>query len=124
MVSKSLIDFIVEAQYRGFNEYQITAPLIREGWSLNDIEKAFEHVRRSKQGQKIKTKMDVFLELDSDVVEILDRRAKRNKMTLKEQMQDILRRSAINNTASTEPEKLDDSLVGIFSRKNPKRIVK
>lgn len=121
MVYKSLIDFVIEAQSRGFNEYQITAPLIREGWSLKDIEKALEHVKKAKQGQRIKTKMDVFLELDSEVVGILERRAKRNKMTLKEQMQDILRRSAINNTASGEDEKLDDRLVGIFSRKDAKK---
>lgn len=118
MVYKELVNFITEARYRGFNDYQITEPLMHEGWPLHEIEQAFAYMRRT-PGKNQATKIDIVLRLDSEVIDILEKRAKKNKLTLKEQMEDILRRSAINTTPSNKPEKLDDNLVGIFSRKNP-----
>ena len=42
-------------------------------------------------------------------------------LNLNEQVEDILRRSVINAKPTQAKEKLDDMLVGLFSRKTPKK---
>ena len=55
--------------------------------------------------------------LDSDLLALLEKRAKKNMFTLSEQIEDILRRSCLSlKKGSYKAEKLDDSLVAIFSR--------
>ncbi|MEK6926361.1 MAG: hypothetical protein AABW50_03725 [Nanoarchaeota archaeon] len=69
----------------------------------------------------------ITINLDDQERKILEKRAKKNLMTLQEQIEDIIRRSAVNyklgkNYGEVEP---DDRLVGIFSRskKGRKKIV-
>lgn len=59
--------------------------------------------------------------IDDDVKKILDKRAKKNLLTLKEQAEEILRQSAVRTKAGTPigPD-TDDALVSIFSRKKRK----
>ncbi|MEK6824712.1 MAG: hypothetical protein AABY02_02550, partial [Nanoarchaeota archaeon] len=60
--------------------------------------------------------------VDDAVLKKLEKRAKGNLFTLEEQIADILRRSVVNTRVGLRtPEKLDDMLVTLFSRKTRKR---
>jgi len=56
--------------------------------------------------------------LDESEIKILKKRAKANLLTLREQVEDIVRRSCVNSSKKTGymAIKIDDKLVGIFSR--------
>ncbi|HUW43407.1 MAG TPA: hypothetical protein VMV95_00380 [Bacillota bacterium] len=59
----------------------------------------------------------ITINIDEDVKKILEKRAKKNLFSLKEQIQDILRRSAVNyKTGTPTTIKVDDRLVEVFSR--------
>ena len=61
--------------------------------------------------------MKLTISLDDDEVKILEKRAKKNFLTLKEQVEDIIRRSCISSSQGTyKPLKCDDKLVAIFSK--------
>lgn len=61
--------------------------------------------------------MDITIRLSDEEVKILKKRAKKNMLNLKEQVEDIIRRSCINSkSGKISGEKFDDKLVGIFSR--------
>lgn len=52
----------------------------------------------------------------------MEKRAKRNMLSLTEQVEDIVRRSAVNSRHTpAKSEKLDDLLVAVFSRKTRKK---
>lgn len=113
MIHKELVTFIKEARKQGYDDYQIKEPLMRNGWHMEEIEEAFASL---KAHPKFKNKVCIYL--DSDVLRLLDKRARRNMFTLTEQIDDILRRSVLNaKKLRRETEKLDDMLVGLFSRK-------
>ena len=60
----------------------------------------------------------VTINIDEDVKKIIAGRAKKNLLTLREQIEDILRKSAVRTKTglSYSRLKVDDRLVGIFSR--------
>lgn len=61
--------------------------------------------------------MDLTIRISDEEVKVLKKRAKKNMLNLREQVEDIVRRSCINaKSGGSVSEKLDDSLVGIFSR--------
>ncbi len=62
--------------------------------------------------------MKLTISLDDEEVKILKKRAKKNFLTVKEQVEDIVRRSCLSykKTSSYKSVKVDDKLVGIFSR--------
>jgi len=113
MADRRLTRFIKEARKRGFDDYQIKEPLLRKGWPIEIIEEAFASLK-----PKVKFKNKLTIYLDSEVLEAIDKRARKNIFTIPEQIEDILRRSVINSkvAGSVKPEKLDDMLVGVFSR--------
>lgn len=114
MVNSELVKFIKEARKRGFDDYQIRQPLLEKGWPLEEIEKSFSQIKNKYQ---FKNKVTIYL--DSDILKIIDKRAKKNMFTINEQIEDILRRSAINaRTIKRQEEKLDDMFITLFSRKN------
>ncbi len=116
MIHKELVTFIKEARKQGYDDYQIKEPLMKNGWHIEEIEEAFASL---KPHPKFKNKVCIYL--DSDVLKLLDRRARRNMFTLTEQIDDILRRSVLNaKKLRRETEKLDDMLIGLFSRKRKK----
>ena len=43
----------------------------------------------------------ISIELDKDEIKILEKRAKKNLMTLKEQIEDIIRRSCVSSSKKT-----------------------
>lgn len=66
--------------------------------------------------------MDITIRLNDAEVKVLKKRAKKNMLELREQVEDIVRRSCINaKSGGSSVEKIDDKLVGIFSRKTPGR---
>jgi len=69
---------------------------------------------------KYKSKNQVTLFLSNELMSALEKRANKNLLTLSEQIEDILRRSTITaskkKTSPYDP-KIDDKLVGLFSRK-------
>ena len=61
--------------------------------------------------------MKLTISLDNDEVKILEKRAKKNLLTLTEQVENIIRRSCVmSKSASKSRFKIDDKLVGMFSR--------
>ena len=60
--------------------------------------------------------MKVTISLDENEVKILKKRAKKNLMSLREQIEDIIRRSCVRSKSGVKAVKVDDKLVAIFSR--------
>jgi len=114
---QQLIDFITEARKRGFSDNIIKEALLDKGWPIIKIDKAFESLN-----PKFKSKNQVCLFLSDDLLNILEKRAKKNMQTISEQIEEIIRKSCVTYKGGTSPsEKLDDSLVGLFSRKRTGR---
>ena len=103
--------FITKARKKGYSDLQIHRALTENGWSLNAIEEAFSSLNPT---FKLKNQICIFLA--GDLIKKLEKRAKTNLFTLSEQIEDILRRSCISRKTAKE-EKLDDTLVKLFSRK-------
>jgi hypothetical protein len=123
-VDKKLVEFITEARKRGYTDSEIRKPLIERDWTDVEIDIALREsykvkpVREKKSG---KEKIEIYL--SKDTYELIRKRAKKNLLSVPEQIEDIVRRSCIN--AKLKPinanEKIDDLLVGIFSRKKTGR---
>jgi len=62
--------------------------------------------------------MRLTIDISDEEVKILEKRAKKNYLNLKEQVEDIVRRSCISTIkkANLQLIKIDDKLVSIFSR--------
>tara|TARA_Y100000034_G_C6561649_1_gene243068 strand:+ start:113 stop:352 length:240 start_codon:yes stop_codon:yes gene_type:complete len=63
----------------------------------------------------------ITIELDETEIKLLKKRAEQNLLSLREQIEDIIRRSCANVKSSRRPFKFDDRLVGIFSRQKTGR---
>jgi len=62
------------------------------------------------------------ISLDDEEVKILKKRAKKNLLTIREQVEDIIRMSCIRSSkGGYRPLKCDDKLVAIFSRQKSGR---
>lgn len=107
--------FIEEAKRRGYATDEIQRVLMNAGWSQEEVDHAFEHLAEKK------SKNQISIYLDDLVLAAIEKRAKRNMLSPAEQIEDIVRRSAVNaKHTSAKPEKLDDLLVSVFSRKRKK----
>src|SRR3989344_6407213 len=107
--NKQLVQFIKKARQKGFDDIQIRTPLLKQGWPLDEIEKAFSSLTPK---YKFKNQISVFL--SNDILKIVERRAKRNMLSISEQIEDILRRSCLNSKKRIpREEKLDDKLVSL-----------
>ena len=116
MTDTKLVEFIKEARKRGFGDTTIRDALMNHGWPIKEVESAFVSL-----APRYKSKNQVTLFLDEEVLELLEKRAKKNMFTVSEQIEDILRRSVLslkNKKKTTTNEKIDDTLLKIFSRKN------
>jgi hypothetical protein len=120
------VEYIREARKRGFEELAIRNSLIEKGWPLNEIDLAFDYAQAlspeyNREGERKENSENnkISIYIDDELLTMLEKRARKNMLTLPEQVEDILRRSTLNqkNKKSTGSEKLDDKLVGIFSRK-------
>ncbi len=63
----------------------------------------------------------VTIDIDDKVYKVISKRAKKNLMTVREQVEDIVRRSAVNAGKGIDSEKIDDTLVSVFSRNRKSR---
>src|SRR3989344_5564572 len=128
MPNPNLLKFIKEAKARGFDDFQIREPLIKKGWPAKEVEEAFLSLKpnKNKKDEKFKFKNKVNLFLSTDILKVIEKRAKRNLFTISEQIEDILRRSCVRvKNDRQNREKLDDMLVSFFSRKQAyKHIIK
>jgi hypothetical protein len=114
--NSDIVAFIKEARRRGFDDYSIRTPLLKQGWPLAEVECAFNSLKR-KAREHISFKNKVAIYLDNDLLKMIEKRAKKNMLTLPEQIEDTLRRSCLNLKKKTlAQEKIDDLLVSIFSR--------
>ena len=76
--------------------------------------------KETKKTVKSEMKKDISIQLDLALVQQLDKRARKNFMTLRELMEDILRRSMISYNKGKRPSYAEPDvgkLVRIFSRK-------
>jgi hypothetical protein len=114
MADKKLVDFIRESRKRGFGDLDIRQALLNHGWTLAKVETAFNYLT-----PKYTNKNQICLFLSDELMGVLEKRAKKNMFTISEQIEDILRRSTINQGKKKSPydAKLDDALVNIFSRR-------
>jgi metal-responsive CopG/Arc/MetJ family transcriptional regulator len=59
----------------------------------------------------------ISIKLDDGLYKILEKRAKKNYLEMDELIEDIVRRSMLSyKKGSSESDKIDDSLVSIFSK--------
>lgn len=135
-VNPELLKFITEARSRGFEDYQIRLPLLDNGWPLNVVQKAFYELKLDEQ-KKLKQKAHsdgkivyrykntLTIHLDSEVFKIVEKRAKKNMLTVPEQIEDIIRRSCVNTKKNAlTQDNVDDLFLKLFSRKGNKNKVK
>ncbi len=113
-----LVKFIREARKRGFDDYSIRTPLLKQGWPVAEVECAFDSVKRTKrETEHLSFKNKVVIYLRNDLLKLLEKRARKNMLTLPEQIEDTLRRSCLSmKKKPLTSEKLDDLLVSLFSR--------
>lgn len=120
MTDKILVDFITEARKRGFSDKIIKEALLDKGWHIGKIDSAFESLN-----PKFKSKNQVCIFLSDELLATLEKRGKKNLLTISEQIEDILRRSTLSqkkkSSTAIPNEKLDDALIGLFSRKRTGR---
>ncbi len=103
--------FIIEARKRGFSDLQIRKAFNDKNYPENIVEKAFLELQ-----PKFKSKNQMSVFLSNEILESLEKRAKKNMMTINEQVEDILRRSTISGKNKIQEEKIDDLLLTCFSR--------
>ena len=109
--NKDLIKFVKEARIRGFSDSEIKDPLLKQGWPEEEIEKALSAVKK-------RGKVTITINIDEEVLKVISKRAKRNLLSTEEQVEDIIRRSAVTARGKIlAPEKIDDLLVSVFSRR-------
>lgn len=110
-VEKVVLSFISEARKRGFSDMQIRRALEEKNYPENMINAGFEFLQ-----PKFKIRNQICLFLSNEILQSLEKRAKKNMLTLQEQIEDILRRSCIKKKTAIQQEKLDDLLLTCFSR--------
>lgn len=110
--NKSLVRFIKEARKRGFSDLESRAMMLKKGWPINEVEKAFISLQ-----EKFKFKNQVCLYLNNDISKKLAKRAKKNLFTIPEQIEDILRRSCASKKRKGFIDNVDDKFLSFFSRR-------
>lgn len=116
MANPDLVRFILEARKRKFTDNKIREVLLSNGWPKHEINHGFQALQ-----DKHHLKESLTIWLDDEIMNILEKRAKKNMLTIPEQVEDIIRRSVANQKPTQKKEKLDDMLIGLFSRKTRKR---
>ncbi len=115
-IQSVLKKFIKMCRAKGYSDFEIKKAILDKGYPLAETEKAFFSLSPKRQ-----YKNQVCLFLGNDLLDVLEKRAKKNMFTLSEQIEDILRRSCLNQMNKTpKPKILDDNLVSIFSREKRK----
>jgi len=122
-INSELLNYVREARRRGFDDAQIKRPLAEAGWQMKMINEAFASLnpkpikpKKIRVDHSIKNQLTIYL--SDEVINALNKRAKKNLLNLNEQIEDILRRSTINSKKNKQQEdKVDDLFLKLFSRK-------
>lgn len=101
-------EFIAECKLRGFDDITIKAALLEKGWPEKEIMQAFHYVNKKLEEKEAKYSKQSFgssitVFLDDELRTLLVKRAKKNMMNLPEQIEDILRRSTLNQKGKKIP---------------------
>lgn len=130
METQKYVGYIQECRKRGFKDEEIKKSLLDKGWPEEEVMDAFYFANKKAITKEIEDHEEayknenfggtVIIYLDEELKQALEKRSKKNMFTLQEQIEDILRRSTLSmkGKKSLLNEKLDDSLIGVFSRKN------
>ena len=114
---KDLLRFVKEAKKRGFSDEEIKNPLLKQGWALEEVEKAFIEL-----GIFSEEKISITISISKSAYNIIEKRAKKNLFSIEKQIEDIIRRSAVTGKLKTQNyDNIDDLLVSIFSRRQKKK---
>ena len=114
---KDLLRFVKEAKKRGFSDEEIKNPLLKQGWALEEVEKAFIEL-----GIFSEEKISITISISKSAYNIIEKRAKKNLFSIEKQIEDIIRRSAVTGKSKTQGyDNIDDLLVSIFSRRQKKK---
>ena len=123
--NQELVNFTREVKRRGYSNDEIITPLLKRGWTIQEIDSAFKESEKNqkktnKELKQGKEKVEIYL--NKDIHEIIRKRSRKNMLSIPEQIEDIIRRSCISTKLrKASNEKLDDLLVGIFSRRRSGR---
>lgn len=112
-MNNKLVSFVREARNKGYSDLQIKKALFDYNWPIKEINSAFSYLK-----PKFRLKNQICIFLSNELIQKLEKRSKKSMLTLSEQIEDILRRSCLSQK-STKEEKLDDTLIALFSRKRP-----
>ena len=104
--NQQLVNFIIEARKRGFDDNSVKKHLLENSWPRKLVNEAFDSLN-----PKFKIKNQVCIFLSNEILKDLEKRANKNMLSLPEQIEDILRRSCVNTKNTAKEEKLDDLLV-------------
>jgi hypothetical protein len=116
-LSAELLKFVKKARDMGYSDGEIRKSLLSHGWNNITIDLTYKKLE-----PKIEFKNQVTLFLDSGMIKILKKRAKKNLFSLNEQIEDILRRScARGSKKKIRFKKPDDRLISCFARQNKGR---
>ena len=136
MANPILVEFIKEARKKGIKDSVIKQEMINKGWPSYYIQSAFSFIGKENpiekeepskyEGPQTDFGSSITLFLDDELRTALEKRAKKNMLTLPKLIEDVLRRSTLNfkGKPGVMNEKLDDNLIGLFSRKNTGQAVK
>lgn len=129
----ALVKYIKECRLKGFEDFQIRIALVDENWPLDEISRAFQQVkeqeeRKLKKVQKVSENKTIYvykntltIHLDSEITKLIEKRAKKNMLTPAEQVEDIVRRSCVNQKKKSSDlsitDNVDDNFLKLFSRK-------
>ena len=84
-LSKTITRFITEARKRGFSDFQIRQELKRKNYPENLTIKCFDTLQ-----PKFKIKNQICIFLSNEILTSLEKRAKKNLLTIEEQIEDII----------------------------------
>jgi O6-methylguanine-DNA--protein-cysteine methyltransferase len=131
-INSELLKYIAECREKGFEDYEIRIPLLENGWQLDEIQEAFDEIRKE-EDKKLKVKQvkdnktiyvyknSMTIHLGTEVYGTIAKRAKKNMLTPEEQVEDIIRRSCVNTKKNETADNVDDIFLKLFSRKNSGR---
>ena len=125
-IDERLLTFISEARRRGYSDSKIKQALIEKSWPADEVEQAFHLAKLSESEQNSKKeggkfKIEVYLE--TEVFKNVEKRARKNMLSVPEQIEDIVRRSCVRSKLIKpfQSEKIDDLLISVFSRRKSGR---
>lgn len=106
MKLEKYVKYIRESRERGFEDYTIKSSLLMKGWPEVEIDKAFSYVNDQEIAKEIQQHdkdyprqsfgSSITLYLEGELRAALEKRANNNGITLQEEIENLLKKSALN----------------------------